>query len=112
MFVRKLSLYLKPDTITEFVKAMDSDIIPLLRKQQGFQDAITLAVPGGREIVAISFWDQEENAKAYHTSGYPEELKILENFLDGTPHVRMLDVVRSTVHKVPLTCDSLTVTAR
>jgi hypothetical protein len=25
-------------------------------------DVITLAVPGGREVVAISFWDQKGNA--------------------------------------------------
>jgi hypothetical protein len=38
MFVRNVSLYLKPNTIAEFVQAMDSEIIPLLRKQKGFQD--------------------------------------------------------------------------
>ena len=100
MFVRNVSLYLKPNTITEFVQTMDGEIIPLLRKQKGFQDAITLAVPGGREVVAISFWEQKENAQAYNSTGYPEVLKILERFLDGTPHVRTFDVVSSTVQKV------------
>ena len=85
MFVRNVSLYLKPNTITEFVQAMDSEIIPLLRKQKGFQDAITLAVPGGREVVAISFWEQKENAQAYHSTGYPEVLKILD--LEWRPRV-------------------------
>ncbi len=84
MFVRNVSLTLKPNTITEFVKAMDSEIVPLLRKQKGFHDAITLAVPGGREVVAISFWEQKENAQAYNS----------------TPHVRTFDVVSSTVQKV------------
>ncbi len=101
MFVRNVSLYLKPHAIAEFVKLMDDEIIPLLREQKGFQDAITLAVPGGREIVAVSFWEQEENAKAYTMTGYLEVLKILEQLLDGTPHVRTLDVVSSTIHKVP-----------
>jgi hypothetical protein len=59
-----------------------------------------LAVPGGREVVAISFWEQKENAQAYNSTGYPEVLKILEKFLDGTPHVRTFDVVSSTVQKV------------
>ena len=101
MFVRNVSLYLKLNAIAEFLKLMDSEIIPLLRKQKGFQDAITLAVPGGREIVAMSFWEQEENARAYTTTGYLEVLKILEQLLDGAPHVRTLDVVSSTIHKVP-----------
>jgi heme-degrading monooxygenase HmoA len=100
MFVRNVSLYLKPNAINEFLKAMNSEIVPFLRRQKGFQDAITLAVPGGREIVALSFWEQEESAKAYTTTGYPEVLKILEKLLDGTPHVRTFDVVGSTVQKV------------
>ena len=100
MFVRNVSLFLKPHTMAEFLKRMDSEIIPLLRQQKGFQDAVTLAVPGGREIVAMSFWEHEENARAYTTTGYPEVLKILEQLLDGSPHVRTLDVVSSTIHKI------------
>ena len=100
MFVRNVCLFLKPHAMAEFLKLMDGEIIPLLRQQKGFQDAITLAIPGGREIVAMSFWEHEENARAYTTTGYPEVLKILEQFLDGAPHVRTLDVVSSTIHKV------------
>jgi hypothetical protein len=50
--------------------------------------------------LALSFWDQNKNAQAYHSSGYPEVLKILGKFLDGTPHVRTFDVVGSTLQKV------------
>jgi hypothetical protein len=38
--------------------------------------------------------------QAYHSSGYPEALKILGKFLDGTPHVRTFDVVGSTLREV------------
>ena len=100
MFVRNVSINLKPNTLTEFTKTMESEIIPLLRKQKGFQDEITLSVPGGREVVALSFWDQNESAQDYHSSGYGQVLKILEKFLDGTPHVRTFDVVGSTLQKV------------
>ena len=101
MFARNVSMNLKPNTLTEFLKTMENEIVPLLRKQTGFQDEITLSVPRRREVVAISFWDQKENAQAYHSSGYPEVLKILKKFLDGTPHVRTFDVVSSTLQKVP-----------
>src|SRR5713226_4917537 len=76
-----------------------SQIIPLLRKQKGFQDEVTLSVPGGREVVALSFWDRKENAQDYHSSGYPQVLKILDKFLDRTPHVRTFEVVSSTLQK-------------
>ncbi len=100
MFVRSISAYLKPNTITEFVKTMESEIVPLLRKQKGFQNLITLAVPGGREVVAISFWEQRDYARAYNSTGYPEVLKILEEFLEATPHIRTFDVVSSTVQQL------------
>jgi hypothetical protein len=62
MFVRNVSIHLKPNTLTEFTKTMDCEVIPLLRKQKGFQDEITLSAPGTREVVALSFWDQNESA--------------------------------------------------
>jgi len=49
--------------------------------------------------VAISFWDHKENAEAYNSTGYPEVLKILAKSVDGTPHVRVFDVVSSTSQK-------------
>jgi len=63
-------------------------------------DTITLAAPNGREIVAISFWDQEENARVYNSTSYPEALKILKKILAGTPQIRTFDVVSSTLQKV------------
>ena len=56
-------------------------------------------LPNAREIVAISFWDHKENAEAYNSTGYPEVLKILAKSVDGTPHVRVFDVVSSTSQK-------------
>jgi heme-degrading monooxygenase HmoA len=100
MFVRQVSVNLKPKTLAEFTRTMESEILPWLREQKGFLDLITLADSGGREIVAISFWDQKENAQTYDSVGYPEALKILKKLLDGTPHVRTFDVVSSTFKKV------------
>ena len=63
---------------------------------------ITLAVPDGREVATISFWDQKGNAQAYSASSYPEVLKILGKLLDGTPYVKTFDVVSSTFQGVAL----------
>jgi heme-degrading monooxygenase HmoA len=100
MFARHVSVKLKPNTLAEFTTVMESEILPWLRKQKGFLDTITLAVPNGREIVAISFWDQEENARVHNSTSYPEVLKILKKILVGTPQVRTFDVVSSTLQKV------------
>lgn len=100
MFARHVSVKLRPNTLIEFSQVMNNEILPWLRKQKGFRDIVILAVPGGREIVSISFWDQEENAELYDSIGYPAALEILKNILLGTPHVKTFDVVSSTLHKV------------
>ena len=102
MFARHVAVKLKPGTLAEFTRVMDNEILPWLRKQKGFLDTITLAVPGGREIVSISFWDQEENAQLYNSMSYPEALEILKKILAGTPQVKTFDVVSSTLQKVDL----------
>ena len=99
MFARNVSLRLKPNTLREFTGIFDKEVIPMLRKQTGFRDEITFAVPGGLDVVAISLWDTKEFAEAYKTTGYPEVLKMLDKVLDGTPKVQVSDVISSTVHK-------------
>ncbi len=92
MFARNVSLRLKPNTVSEFTRIFDQEVIPMLRKQSGFRDEITFAVPEGLDVVAISVWDTKDYAEAYNTAGYPEVLKILDKVLDGTPKVQVSDV--------------------
>ena len=99
MFARNVSLRLKPNTLSEFTRTFDNDVIPMLRKQNGFQDEITFAIPGGLDVTAISLWDTKEHAEAYSTAGYPQVLNTLDRVLDGTPKVRVSDVISSTIRK-------------
>ena len=96
MFARKVSARLKPDALTEFTNLMEREILPWLRTQEGFLDLITLAAPDRSEVAAISLWDNNGNALAYNSSGYPEALTILGKLLDGAPYVKTFDVVSST----------------
>ena len=99
MFARNVSLRLKPNTLSEFTRIFDKEVLPMLQKQSGFRDEILFAVPGGLDVVAISLWDTKDYAEAYNTSGYPELLKILDKVLDGNPKVQVSDVISSTIHK-------------
>jgi hypothetical protein len=49
MFARKVAARLKPNSLTEFTNLMEHEILPWLRKQEGFLDLITLAAPDGLE---------------------------------------------------------------
>jgi len=98
MFARNVSLRLKPNTLSEFTRLFDKEVIPMLRKQSGFRDEITFASPGGLDVVAISLWETKDYAEAYNAKAYPEVLKILDKVLDGTPKVQVSDVISSTIH--------------
>ncbi len=100
MFARHVSMHLKPNTRAEFTQAIENEILPLLRKQHGFQDEIAFVATGsGTEVVAISLWDKKEDAEAYHRGSYPEVLKALAKVIDGTPEVRNFEVANSTLQK-------------
>ncbi len=49
MFARRVYMHLKPNSVVEFTQRLEKDILPLLRKQKGFQDEITFVGQGGRE---------------------------------------------------------------
>jgi len=100
MFARNVSMRLKANSVAEFTQTLEKEIIPLLRKQQGFQDEIAFVVPGGMEAVAISLWDQKENAEAYNRGTYPAVLKALGKVVEGTPQVHTFEVSNSTFHKI------------
>jgi heme-degrading monooxygenase HmoA len=99
MFARNVSIKLKSDSFQEFNKAFESEIVPMLKKQPGFRDELTLTGDDKAYITAISLWDTKENAEAYEKSAYPTVLKTLDKFIDGAPKVRPSNVVSSTLHQ-------------
>ena len=102
MFARNVSLHLKPNGVAEFTRIIEKEIIPLLRKQKGFQDEISFVAPSGLEAIGISLWDEYANAEAYNRGTYPDVLKALERVVEGTPRVQTYEVSNSTFHKIPV----------
>ena len=100
MFIRNVTMKLKANTAPEFNRIIENEILPLLRKQAGFRDEITFIAPERSEVVAISFWETKENCETYNQTGYPEVLKIVSKFVDGTPKVEIFELATSTLHKL------------
>jgi hypothetical protein len=100
MFARNVSVHLKSNMLSEYGHVFESQILPLLRKQAGFKDAITFASFSGGDVTAISLWDTKRDAEIYNTNIYPEMVKILSKLIDGTPKVQTCEVVSSTFHKI------------
>jgi len=97
MYARNVSLRIKPGKLTEFNRVLNTEVLPILRRQAGFREQITFAMAGDVEITAISLWDSKEQAEAYNASDFPKVLKAVDALLDGTPKVQNLNVIQSTM---------------
>ena len=100
MFARNVAIHLKSNMLSDYTRTFEKDVLPVLRKQHGFKDEITFAGAGGVDVTAISLWESKADADAYNTSTYPQVLKSMERFIEGTPKVQTSDVVNSTFHKI------------
>lgn len=100
MFARKVYMHLKPNSVVEFTERLERDILPMLRKQKGFQDEITFVGQSGTEAFGISLWDKAENAEAYNRGTYPQVANLLARVVEGAPHVETYEVANSTFHKI------------
>ena len=100
MYARTVRMELKPNCVGEFTNLLEKDVIPMLRKQHGFKDEIAFVPADGKEAIAISLWEERENADTYNRATYPEVLKTLAKVIVGTPQIHTLEVTNSTFHKV------------
>ena len=100
MFARSVTIRLKSNSVGEFNRTFEKEVLPLLQKQRGFQDEISLVSSNGTEAVGISLWERQEDAELYNRATYPEVQKLLAKVSEGTPHVQTYEVGTSTIHKV------------
>ena len=100
MFARNVSIHLKSNMLSDYTRTFEKDVLPMLRKQNGFKDEITLSNPGSVDVIAISLWENRAAAEVYNTNTYPQVLKTFERMIDGTPRVQTFEAVTSTFHKV------------
>jgi heme-degrading monooxygenase HmoA len=96
MYSRNVRIKLRADSAPEFRRLLEQKIIPLLRTQKGFQDEITLVTSQRDEAIAISFWDNQENADAYNHVAYLDVLRALSKVVESMPIVETFELVDST----------------
>lgn len=99
MYARIVSMKLKAGAVNEFTHTFEDKVIPVLRKQNGFRDEISLVASERSEVIATSFWDKQENAEEYNRTTYQGVLNSLSKVLEGTPEVRTFEVSYSTFRK-------------
>jgi len=99
MFARHVSIHLTPNSLSDYTRIFENEILPLLRKQKGFKDAIILSSPGSQDVIAISLWDSKANAEAYNEHTRSEVMSASARVIDGTK-VQTFETVASTFHKL------------
>lgn len=66
MYSRNVGFKFKVKSTAEFTRILEVQIIPLLRRQKGFEDEISLVAPERNEAVALSLWDKKDDVEAYN----------------------------------------------
>lgn len=100
MFARRVRMRLKPNVADEFRLAYEKEIIPILRRQDGFLEELVLATPARKEVLAISLWEDKEFADAYRQRASSEVARIVARFVAQPPVIEDLIVEYTTYRKL------------
>lgn len=100
MFVRQVTAHFKPGKFDLLNRKLEDEVIPILRKQQGFRDELSFFDKDKDEAVAMSFWDTKADAEKYQRDIYPEIYEKMSDALTDTPMVRSFEVSNSTWYDV------------
>ncbi|MDQ6801538.1 MAG: hypothetical protein M3041_11935 [Acidobacteriota bacterium] len=94
-YARNVRFQIKNGKEVEFKTLFENQILPLLKKQNGFRDEVTLT--GSDHRVAISLWDDRASAEKYASAVYPQVIETLKPVLDGTPTVSLYEIGATTL---------------
>jgi heme-degrading monooxygenase HmoA len=100
MFTRVVEARIKAGRAKEFSTTLNDKVLPLLKKQRGLLEEITLFSTADPErVLALSFWQTEADATRYNTGRYPTVSDILRPVLETTPKIETFEVDTSTISK-------------
>ena len=94
-FARNVHFEIKTGKEQEFTTLFENEVIPLLKKQSGFREEMTLLNKNGN--LGISVWDDRKSAETFQANTYPGILKTLGPVIEGIPTVDTYEVANSTL---------------
>ena len=101
MFVRRIDINLKPNVMPDFKRTMEGEVLPMLRKQEGFLHQMTFLRPETTQGFGLSMWKTKDAAETYNRTVYPQIMKTLERYFEGVPQVQNFEMTNSTLNLVP-----------
>ena len=86
---RSVRFDIAKDRNEEFLKLFKTEVLPVLKKQDGFKDELLLV--NDQHVLAISVWNNADAARKYETATYPQVDKALRPVMTGTPTIETFD---------------------
>lgn len=100
MFLRHIEFTCKTEKTNELRTLYTRDILPILRRQNGFVDTMLFVNENKPDtLLAISLWKTKNDAEMYHKTDFPKIMDLLKPHLKGTPTIENYNVEYSTMHK-------------
>ncbi|MFY9979485.1 MAG: antibiotic biosynthesis monooxygenase [Candidatus Sulfotelmatobacter sp.] len=90
MFARILNFEVKPEKKEDLEKALKNQIVPILKKQNGFLEILPFFPEKMREekVYAISLWTTRADADRYERDIYPKVYDILKPIVTTAVEVK------------------------
>jgi hypothetical protein len=82
---RSVRFDIATDKNEEFHTLFRNEILPTLKKQDGFKDEMLLV--NDQHVLAISVWNNMDSARKYESATYPQLDKRLRPIMSGKPTV-------------------------
>jgi hypothetical protein len=79
---------------------MEEEIIPILRKDKGFQDELAFFAPVENAVTTITLRDKASSAEDYSHGTYAQVLKKLAALIEEIPKVDTYELVNSAFRKI------------
>jgi len=97
MFARIIEFIPKLEKKEEIVNVVRRDVLPLLKRQQGFLEFLPFVPEGKAEnVIAITLWAEKGDAERYERAVFPKVEGILKPYL-ATPVVQKHYNVETTL---------------
>jgi quinol monooxygenase YgiN len=101
MFTRIVECHVKPEKKDEFINKSRQEVLPILQKQPGFVDVISLvSEQDPARVLSISFWNSKEDAERHHRENYSRIGDLLKPLLRRDPVIDNFTVDTSTSHRI------------
>ena len=104
MVARVLEFNVSADRINDLNSKLDNEVLPILRSQAGFVDAVCLhSTEEAGRVLGISLWRTQEDVERYERDAAPRIAQSLEAILQGAPRQSHYSVDVSTFHNITAT---------